>query len=157
MEKTKVIPGWYQRLSNLQTKPVSQITFKQYCQENETRMKILYPFLPHDQIKGKLLTYWKRKQPPEHKTLERIGSAKHKKQLKYPVVHLFPRSSAKSQAQLQKTNLPAEWLNGAGSLKAGDKDGKTYKGRALVLPTKVPEVISQPSNHERSILKNGGR
>ena len=156
MEKNKDIPGWYHRLSNLKTKPASQITFKQYCQENETRMRILYPFLPHDQIKGKLLSYWKRKQPPEHKSLERNGFMKHKKPLKHPVVHLLSRPSANSKvAPVKKTTLPPEWLSGAGSVKAGDKGGKTYKWRAFVLPNKVPEVISQPSNHERSILKNG--
>ena len=154
MENSKDIPGWYQRLIDLQTKPASKITFKQYCRENETRMKILYSFLPHDQLKGKLLANWKRKQPLEHKNVGK-NAMKQKKKLKHPVVHTFPRSSANSHTPpAKKMDLPMHWLNEGGTSTAGDKDGKTYQGRSFMLWTKVPEVISQSSNHERSILKN---
>ncbi|KAL8559569.1 hypothetical protein ACOMHN_018732 [Nucella lapillus] len=210
MEKRRDIPGWYQRLMNHQTKPASQLTFKQYCHEHETKMKILYPFLPHEQVKGKLLTRWKRHQPQNHDSCIQGGTKKMNKSKYFPVV-AFPKGAAQRAALKKKSEHQFDWLKetmaskNAGksehqfdwlketmasktagksehqfdwlkeimaSKTAGKsehqfdwlkepraptvagKTAKTYKNRAFMLVPKVPTIISETPNPERSILKN---
>ena len=156
MEKTKAIPGWYQRLSSHHSRSAAQVSFKQYCQENETRMKILYPFLPLEQLRGKLLARWKKKQPRERDNLARSGVKKQKKSLKPACVHFLPRNDAATRVFSKDCAESVDWLKRTRVFKFAEGDGKTYRGRAFVLPPKVPGVICEAPGVEKGILKNGG-
>ena len=138
MERKKEVPGWYQRLENLCTKHPSELTFKQYYHENEPRMKVLYPFLPLEQIKGKLHDRWKKHHPLELKQFIETTSKKIKKS-KFPVAICI-------NSKTNTVNIK-EWI------KSSQEKNNTYGGRTFEVTHKVPDIISKVHIAEKSILK----
>ncbi|KAK7481980.1 hypothetical protein BaRGS_00026783 [Batillaria attramentaria] len=174
-------PVWYQRLNSVCSRQTPPETYKEFCQEHEGRLKVLYPFLTQEQIKGKLLERWKKIQMLEKPQNVKTIMKKQRSERKYPVAQFIkePRPKVHSHAEKSQTTTAeilrvsdldkgtetfeaVNWLTHDDRSRAItshltlSQEGKTYRGRSFSLPSKVPEVISQSTpNVEKSILKNG--
>lgn len=159
---------WYKRLNYLYSTHTPTNTFKEFCFEQEPRLKVLYPFLTHEQIKGKVLDRWRKIHPAEDPKNDKGRRKNQRGFRKYPVARFIHRSSNRIPKNAKKATVKAEndrrkktflvenWLTENARRDKVSQEGKTFERRSFSLSSKVPDVISQTSlSTEKSILKTG--